>query len=83
MTFQDPVLPSLWKFTVTLVNQFCYFSHKLNFSNLALIIPETNGIREISLNHIMDYIFVAPLILIHILNYIFFHVVICIYICGY
>lgn len=61
MTFQDPVLPSLWKFTITGVNQFCYISHKPNFSHLALIIPETNGIYERTLNHIMDYTFVEPL----------------------
>lgn len=78
-----PNLLSLWIFTITVVNQFCNFSHKLNFSNLALVIPETNGINEITLNHIMDYTFVAPLIQIQVLNYIFFHVVICIYIFCY
>lgn len=62
MTFQDPVLPSLWKFTITAINQFCYFSQKLNFSNVALIIPEMNGIYETTFNRIMDYSFVAPLI---------------------
>lgn len=71
MTFQDPVLPSLCKFTVTPVNQFCYFSHKLNFNNVALMMPETNGIYEITFNRIMDYTFVAPLIQIQVFNYIF------------
>lgn len=54
MTFQDPVLHSLWKFAVTVINQFCYFSRKLNFSNVALIITETNGIYEITFNRIME-----------------------------
>lgn len=59
MTFQDPVLHLLWKFTIAVINQFCYFSCKLNFSNVDLIIIETNGIYEITFNHIMEYAFVA------------------------
>lgn len=68
MTFQDPALRSLWKSTITVINQFCYFSHKLNFSSIALIIIEINGIHEITLNYIMGYTFVATLIQIQALN---------------
>lgn len=53
MTFQDPVLHSLWKFTITVINQFSYFGRNLNSSNTALVISETNGIYEMTFNHIL------------------------------
>lgn len=68
MTFQDPALHPLRKSTITVINQFCYFSYKLNFSSVALIIIEINGINEITFNYIMEYTFVATLIQIQALN---------------
>lgn len=69
MTFQDPVLHSLWKFTITAINQFSYLNRKLNFSNIALI--ETHGIYEITFNRMVEHTFVATLIQIPALNLIF------------
>jgi len=68
MTFQDSILHLLRKFTITVINQFCYFSCKLNFSKVALIITEMNGIYRITFNHIMEYTFVATLIQNQALN---------------
>lgn len=75
LTFQGPVLHLLWKCTITQINQFYYFNHKVNFSTIALIVIEMNGIHETTFNHIMEYTFVATLTHIQTLNWIFFHAV--------
>lgn len=44
---------------LTVINQLFYCGHKLNFSNIALIIIQTHGIYEIACNCIVEYTFAA------------------------